>query len=317
MDHWFTPFQEIQTMTTPAFSRPTVGVFGLGSMGFGMAASLLKAQLPTAGFDISADQEKAFADQGGKDLGNRKQAAAQLDVAVIVVVNAAQTEDVLFGTQGIAADLKAGALVMSCATVDPDFARQMEARLADQGVLYLDSPISGGAIKAADGALSIMASGTPAAFEAAEPALEAMAETVFRLGDVAGPGSAMKIVNQLLAGVHIAAAAEAVTFGLSQGVDAQSVYEVISKCAGTSWMFENRVPHILEDDYAPRSAVDIFVKDLGIVADAARKQKFAAPLASTALDQFVMASGSGFGKEDDAAVAKVYAARAGLELPKK
>ena len=303
-------------MTGSSPTRPTVGVIGLGSMGYGMACSLLKAQLPTVGFDISVDQEKAFLDQGGKDLGSRREAATKLDIVVIVVVNAAQTEDVLFGHDGIANALKSGAVVMSCATVDPDFARDMESRLADLGVLYLDSPISGGAIKAAEGALSIMASGSAEAFEVSAPALDAMAETVFRLGDEAGPGSAMKVVNQLLAGVHIAAAAEAVTFGLSQGVDAQSVYDVISKCAGTSWMFENRVPHILEDDYAPRSAVDIFVKDLGIVNDAARKQKFAAPLASTALNQFLMAAGSGLGQEDDAAVAKIYAARAGLQLPK-
>ena len=304
-------------MTPSPSSRPTVAVFGLGSMGYGMASSLLQAQLPTVGYDISPDQEKRFKEQGGKDPGSRKETAAEIDIVVIVVVNAAQTEDVLFGEEGIAADLKPGAVVMACTTVDPDFARAMEARLAETGVLYLDCPISGGAVKAATGDLSIMASGTAAAFEASAPALEAMAETVFRLGDQAGPGSAMKVVNQLLAGVHIAAAAEAVTFGLSQGIDAQSCYDVISKCAGTSWMFENRVPHILEDDYAPRSAVDIFVKDLGIVTEAARKQEFEAPLASTALDQFVMASGSGFGKEDDAAVAKIYAARASLELPRK
>ena len=304
-------------MTSSPSASPAVAVFGLGSMGYGMATSLLQAKLPTVGFDNSPDQEKRFREQGGKDAGSRKAAAPEIDIAVIVVVNAAQTEDVLFGEDGIAADLKPGAVVMVCVTVDPDFARTMEARLAETGVLYLDSPISGGAVKAAEGKLSIMASGTAAAFEASAPALDAMAETVFRLGDQAGPGSAMKVVNQLLAGVHIAAAAEAVTFGLSQGIDAQSCYDVISKCAGTSWMFENRVPHILEDDYAPRSAVDIFVKDLGIITEAARKRQFTAPLASTALDQFVMASGSGYGKEDDAAVAKIYAERAGLELPEK
>jgi 3-hydroxyisobutyrate dehydrogenase-like beta-hydroxyacid dehydrogenase len=211
--------------------------------------------------------------------------------------------------------LKKGAVVLGCATVAPDVARRIEARLAEQGLLYLDAPISGGAAKAAEGALSVMASGTREAFAAAQPALDAMAAKVFRLGDGAGPASAMKMVNQLLAGVHIAAAAEAITFGLRHGVDAASVIDVISQCAGTSWMFENRGPHIRDGDYTPRSAVDIFVKDLGIVADMAREARFSAPLAAIAWQQFLAASGAGLGGEDDAAVAKIYARNAGLKLP--
>jgi 3-hydroxyisobutyrate dehydrogenase-like beta-hydroxyacid dehydrogenase len=125
----------------------------------------------------------------------------------------------------------------------------------------------------------------------------------------------MKIVNQLLAGVHIAAAAEAMTFGMTQGVAPADCLEVISKCAGSSWMFENRGPHIVEGDYRPRSAVEIFVKDLGIVSDVARAARFSAPLTAAALQQFLAASGMGLGHEDDAAVAKVYARNAGLTLP--
>ena len=125
----------------------------------------------------------------------------------------------------------------------------------------------------------------------------------------------MKMVNQLLAGVHIAAAAEAMTFGISQGIEPKTCLEVISQCAGSSWMFQNRGPHIVEGDYQPRSAVEIFVKDLGIVSDVARDARFAAPLAAAALQQFLAAAGMGHGREDDAAVAKVYARNAGLKLP--
>jgi 3-hydroxyisobutyrate dehydrogenase-like beta-hydroxyacid dehydrogenase len=160
-----------------------------------------------------------------------------------------------------------------------------------------------------------MASGTPEAFAAARPVLDAAAETVFELGDGAGAGSAMKAVNQLLAGVHIAAMAEALTFGMTQGVEPSKFVEVISQCAGTSWMLENRAPHIVAGDYTPRSAVDIWPKDLGIVLDIARAAKFSAPLTAAALQQFLAASGSGLGREDDAAVAKVYARNAGLRLP--
>ena len=147
------------------------------------------------------------------------------------------------------------------------------------------------------------------------PALDAMAKDVFRLGTEVGKGSAMKAVNQVLVGVHIAAMAEAMTFGLSQGVEPAETLEVISKCAGTSFIFENRGPHVVEGDYTPHSAVDIWLKDLGIVMDIAKGAKFSAPMTATALQQFLAASGSGLGGEDDAAVAKVYARNAGLSLP--
>jgi 3-hydroxyisobutyrate dehydrogenase-like beta-hydroxyacid dehydrogenase len=153
------------------------------------------------------------------------------------------------------------------------------------------------------------------AFTAARPALDAMAETVFELGEDIGAGSAMKAVNQLLAGVHIATMAEALTFGMTQGVSPASFVEVISKCAGTSWMLENRAPHIVKGDYTPLSAVDIWLKDLGIVLDIAKGAKFSAPITAAALQQYVAASGQGLGREDDAAVAKVYARNAGLTLP--
>lgn len=291
-----------------------VAVFGLGSMGFGMAMSLLRAGHATTGFDVNADAVARFVSKGGAS-GTVADIAPQIDAAVVVVLNAAQTETVLFGPDGIVSGMRAGSVVMACATVAPDFARDMAARCASHGVHYLDAPISGGAAKAAQGQLSVMASGTPDAFSAARPMLDACAATVFELGDAAGAGSAMKAVNQLLAGVHIAAMAEAMTFGMTQGVTPEKFLEVIPKCAGTSWMLENRGPHIAAGDYTPHSAVDIWPKDLGIVLDIAKSAKFGAPITAAALQQFLAASGSGLGREDDAAVAKVYARNAGLSLP--
>lgn len=289
-------------------------VFGLGSMGYGMAASLLRAGHRTYGFDINPQAVERFVAEGGA-RGAVPEVAPRLDAAMVVVLNAAQTETVLFGEDGLVAHLRPGAVVIACATVPPDFARAMAARCAEAGVLYLDAPISGGSAKAAQGKLSVMAAGTPEAFAAARPVLDATAETVFELGDTAGAGSAMKAVNQLLAGVHIAAMAEALTFGMTQGVTPEKFLEVIPQCAGTSWMLENRAPHVVAGDYAPHSAVDIWPKDLGIVLDIARGAKFGAPLTAAALQQFLAASGSGLGREDDAAVAKIYARNAGLTLP--
>jgi putative dehydrogenase len=295
-------------------STQQISIVGLGSMGYGMAQSLLNAGHTVQGFDINPDSVARLVADGGQTLSLAK-AAELTDILVVVVLNAAQTESVLFGPDGWASKLKPGATIISCATVSPDMAKTNAKRCLDAGLNYLDAPISGGAAKAAQGKLSIMASGTGDAFAGAAPALDAMAEKVFNLGDEVGAGSAMKAVNQLLAGVHIAAMAEALTFGMTQGVTPEKFVEVISQCAGTSWMLENRAPHIVDGDYTPKSSIDIWPKDLGIVLDIAKSAKFGAPLTAAALQQFLAASGSGLGHEDDAAIAKVYARNAGLTLP--
>jgi 3-hydroxyisobutyrate dehydrogenase-like beta-hydroxyacid dehydrogenase len=294
--------------------RNTTAVFGLGAMGYGMAASLLRAGHGVHGFDISPEPVARLQAEGGL-TGSARDVAADLDAVTVVVVNAAQTEEVLFGESGIVPLLRQGAVVLGCATVAPDFARAMAARCAKHGVHYLDAPISGGAAKAAVGRLSVMASGPADAFAAARPVLDATAETVFELGDEAGAGSAMKAVNQMLAGVHIAAMGEALTFGMTQGIAPQTFLDVISKCAGTSWMLENRAPHVIAGDYTPLSQINIWPKDLGIVLDTAKAAGFSAPITAAALQQYMVAVGMGLGREDDAAIAKVYARNVGLKLP--
>ncbi|MEM7523285.1 MAG: L-threonate dehydrogenase [Pseudomonadota bacterium] len=291
-----------------------IAVVGLGAMGGGMARSCLRDGLTTYGVDMDAARVAAFVGEGGAPEP-LAEIATTLDIVTTVVVNADQTEAALFGETGIASSLKAGAVILSCATMAPDRAKDFAARAAALDLLYVDSPVSGGTLRAASGDLSFLASGPAAAFDVAAPALDAMGREVFRLGEEIGQGSAMKAINQVLVGVHIAAAAEAMTFGMTQGVEPAQALEIISKCAGTSWAFENRGPHIVEGDYTPLSAVDIWLKDLGIVMDIAKDAKFSAPLTAAALQQFVAASGSGLGREDDAAVAKVYARNAGLTLP--
>lgn len=283
-------------------------------MGHGIASSLLRAGHAVCGTDVNADAIQRLRVEGAM-AQTISAAASGLEALVVVVLNAAQVEAVLFGVDGLAAKLDKGAVVICCVTVAPDFARSMAQRCEALGLLYLDAPISGGSAKAAAGKLSVMASGTSEAFAAARPVLAATAEKVFELGDSAGMGSAMKAVNQMLAGIHIAAMAEAVTFGMTQGISPETFLKVIPDCAGTSWMLENRAPHVVSGDYTPHSAVDIWPKDLGIVLDAARAAKFAAPLTAAALQQFVAASGIGLGRQDDAAVAKVYARNASLTLP--
>ena len=295
-------------------STNKIAVFGLGSMGYGMAQSLLRAGHQVHGFDLLPETMARFQAEGGAP-GALVDVAPNLDAAVAVVLNAEQTASVLFGDQGVVPQLKKGAVVVSCATVPPQFAIDAEARCAAVNVHYLDAPISGGSVKAAAGELSVMAAGRPDAFAAAGAALEATSETVFKMGDQAGPGSVMKSVNQLLAGVHIATMAEAITFGMQQGLVPDRFLEVIAKCAGTSWMLENRAPHIIDGDYTPHSQLNIWLKDLGIVLDIARSQNFSAPITAAALQQYVAASGMGLGRQDDAAIAKLYARNSNQQLP--
>ncbi|MFG1348807.1 L-threonate dehydrogenase [Xanthobacter autotrophicus] len=305
-------------MTSTAETPTTTGragVVGLGSMGFGMAQSLLRAGIDVTGCDVGQEAVARFVAQGGRGAASPAKVAEGADMVVSVVVNAAQTEAILFGPEGVAQSLPESAVFISCATMDPDVARALAARLEATGRHYLDAPISGGAQRAAEGALTILASGSPAAFAKARPALDAMAAKLYTLGDAPGAGAAFKMINQLLAGVHIAAACEAMAFAARQGLDLKKVYEVITASAGNSWMFENRMPHVLSGDYSPRSAVDIFVKDLGIVQDMARSAKFPVPVSAAALQMFIAASASGMGRDDDASVARLYAQITGTKLP--
>ena len=291
------------------------GIIGLGSMGLGMARSMLRKGLAVAGFDLNPAALAALADAGGRAASSAASAAEGAGILLVVVVNAAQAEAVLFGEAGAAAAMAPGGVIVCAVTMAPDDARRLAARAAALGLDYLDAPISGGSAKAASGQLTVMASGTAEAFRKARPALEGVAATVYELGDAAGQGAAFKMVNQLLAGVHIAAACEAVTFAAKLGLDLPTVYKVITASAGNSWIFENRVPHILEGDYKPRSAVDIFTKDMGIVCDMGRSEKFPLPLSATALQMYLMTAAAGMGRDDDASVARMLARITGVALP--
>ncbi len=293
-------------------TKANIGVVGLGAMGLGMARSLRRAGFQVHVCDVRAEAARTFAAEGGVACANPAELASACEVVVSVVVNADQTEAVLFGEQGAAASLRPGSLFIMCSTVDPNWSIALEGRLEAMGLLYLDAPMSGGAAKAASGQMTMMTAGRPEAYAKAGDALDAMAAKVYRLGDRAGNGSKVKIINQLLAGVHIAAAAEAMALGLREGVDPTALYDVITHSAGNSWMFENRMAHVLAGDYTPLSAVDIFVKDLGLVLDTARATKFPLPLASTAHQMFMQASSAGHAREDDSAVIKIFP---GIELP--
>jgi putative dehydrogenase len=288
-------------------------VVGLGSMGFGAAVSCVRAGIDTAGFDVNPEALKRFKVSGGKPIESLD-TCHDIDCVLIFVVNASQAESVLFES-GLQSGLKPNALIINCVTLAPSKAVEIASKVNGMGLRYIDAPVSGGAAKALDGRMSIMASGIPLALADAKPIFDAISEHVFELGDEPGQGSQMKLINQLLAGVHIAATAEAMNLAAALDMDLHQVIDVIGKCAGSSWMFENRGPHIADGDYTPLSSVNIFVKDLGIVTEEALGNGVVTPLSDVALALYRKASESGLGGEDDSAVVKVLAQQSKVTLP--
>ncbi|WP_333917753.1 L-threonate dehydrogenase [Vibrio crassostreae] len=290
----------------------SVGVIGLGSMGMGAAKSCVRAGLDVYGFDLNPQALETLGEYGAKAVStNAVEFADKLDSVLVLVVNAAQVNTVLFKT-GLAAALRPNTPVMVSATISAEDAKQIEAQLAEHDLVMLDAPVSGGAVKAEAGEMTIMASGAITTFEALAPVLDATAAKVYNIGEAIGLGATVKIIHQLLAGVHIAAGAEAMALAARANIPLDLMYDVVTNAAGNSWMFENRMKHVVDGDYSPKSMVDIFVKDLNLVSDTGQDLKFPLPLSSAALNMFLSASNAGFGQEDDSAVIKVFQ---GIDLP--
>ncbi len=294
-----------------------IGFVGLGAMGLGMATQLLNNGFKVAAVDTRTEVKGRWTAAGGLWSDSPATAASDADALVVMVVNSEQVDSVLFGGEGALNNLRKGSLVIVTSTVSPSYSKGLGKQLSEAGYLYIDAPVSGGVVGAESGSLSIMASGSDAAFETAEPLLKTMAAKIYRIGAEPGLGSVVKTVNQLLAGAHITLAAEAMAFGARAGVDPNVLYEVISHSAGSSWMFNDRVPHMLAGDFKPRSAVNIFVKDLGIVLDLGRELKFPLPMAALAHQLFVAAAAAGFGTQDDSAVVKLFQNLSGASVARK
>lgn len=284
-----------------------LGFVGLGAMGQNAARQLLLAGHRVRGFDLRTESLQSFAAQGGEVAASPAQVCTQAVGTVLFVVNAAQAEAVLFGKDGMAEAAAPGHLVISCVTMSAADARRLAARCREHGLVFVDAPVSGGVAGAEAGSLSIMAAGPAAALDACAPVFAAMGSRVLRVGAEAGQGSTFKTINQLLCGVHLAAAGEAMAMAARAGLDTQQVFDLVSESAAASWMLRDRGPAMVTRTYTPvRSAVDIFVKDLGLVLDLARDLRFPANVSAAALQSFLGASGAGFGKRDDAAVTEFY-----------
>ncbi|MFC3300542.1 NAD(P)-dependent oxidoreductase [Arthrobacter agilis] len=290
----------------------TAAVLGLGAMGLPMARRLASG-LTVHGFDISAERVDLAEQAGVRPFGTAASAVDGADAVLLAVRNAEQLDTVLFGTDGIASALKPGAVVIMTSTVGVDAVVDVARRLADLGVELVDAPLSGGPVRAGEGDLLIVVGASAAARDTAAPVLDLLASTLTVVGDRPGDGQALKTVNQLLCGIHIAAAAEALALAHALGLDGEKTLEALQAGAAASFMLGNRGPRILqawdEDGAEVLSRLDIFVKDLGIVTTAARAAALPTPLAAAAEQVFLQGQAQGRGALDDSAVVTVVAPR--------
>lgn len=276
-------------------TQPRVGVVGVGAMGMGIARTLVGKQFPVFVRDIVEAREREAVAAGAGRL------SGEVDVLISVVVDAPQTRAVIEEHGG-----RAPAFMM-CSTIAPSDSERFAAALHAVDVAMLDAPISGGPARAHAGTLTVMASGGAAAFERCAPVIEAICAKSFRIGDKAGDGSRMKVVNNMLAAANIAAGCEAMAMASLLGLDLHQAAEVIQASSGASWMFGDRIPRALRADYAPTAASRVLLKDVGLFVQEARRLGLTAPMAECAREIFADTVARGYAEEDDAAVLKRYA----------
>lgn len=280
---------------------------GLGAMGAPMAKSLLSAGFGLSVFDVREENTRPLVELGATGAGSPSEAAENAEALVLMVVDAVQTEAALFGENGAAESLAPDAAVVVMSTVGPEPIRELDGRLSGRQLRLLDAPVSGGVARAGSGDLLIMAGGSEDLFGELRPALDAMGSTVVHCGPSAGDGQSVKLVNQLLCGIHIAAAGEALAYAEALGLDPESVYETVRHGAAGSFMLEDRGRRMLDRAFLPpKSALDIFVKDMGLVREAAGERGFATPLSDVAHRLYEEGSSLGFGGEDDSGILRVF-----------
>lgn len=296
-------------MTTERIAR-RIGVIGTGAMGGGVVQSLVRAGIATVARDIRPAAQDAAVRHGASPAASPADLARQSDAVIVLVVDAAQVETVLFGPDGVAGALAPGGVVIVSSTVDPAFPAALAPRLAKCGVALLDAPVSGGPAKAAAGTMTMMVSGDSDALARARPALSAITGRLFALGPRAGDASTFKIVNNLLAAANLAAGAEALALAHAAGLDLMQTFEVIDASSGASWIVADRVPRALAGDYAPRAAAKILAKDIGIAVALAERLGVDAAFARTAQAAFADALAAGCGDDDDAALVRCALERA-------
>ena len=292
-----------------------VGVIGAGAMGMGVVRSLLRGRFATHVRDIRPEAEAEAARLGATCHPSPAALARACDIIIVLVVDTRQIEAVLFGPDGAAQALTPGDIVLAGSTVAPEDVASVAPRVSQSGAELVDAPVSGGPGRAADGTMTMMVAGTNKALDCCAPVFAAIAGRVFKVGTQPGDAAKFKVINNLRAAVNLAAAAEAMTIAAKAGLDPALVFDVVNASSGGSWIFADRMPRALADDYAPRAAARILTKDVGLAVDFAARHHVNAPFAQAARAAFAATVAAGFGEEDDAAIYKWNRTEAGLPNP--
>ncbi|MDP2065404.1 MAG: NAD(P)-dependent oxidoreductase [Burkholderiaceae bacterium] len=282
-----------------------VGIVGVGNMGGGMARNLLARGWPVHVHDVEIEKTANLKPFGALAPVDAGQVAIESEVLIVCVVDAAQTRDVLFGAGGAAAALAPGRAVMLCPTIAPADVESIAQTLAGQGLHTIDAPMSGGPVRAQDGSMSLMVACADAVFEVHRGLIEALSSRVFRIGERVGDGARTKLVNNLLAGINLVGAAEALALAGRMGLDLTTTLDVMQQSSGQSWIGEDRLRRALAGDYAPRAHTTLLAKDTRLALEAAASLGVQPALGSAASAAFWRAIEHGLGGEDDASVFKL------------
>jgi putative dehydrogenase len=286
-----------------------VSIVGVGNMGGALAQRFLDQRWPVQVFDIDAARMSALQALGAVPRADASQAVIGCGVLVVCVVDAAQVEDVLFGPNGAAKVMRGGQAVLLCPTISPRDVESFAARLGEQGISTIDAPMSGGPARARDGTMSLMVACDDAVFERQRMVIEIMSQKVFRVGQKPGDGAKMKLVNNLLAGINLAGAAEAMAMAQRLGLDLTKTMDVIEQSSGQSWIGTDRMRRAIAGDYAPRAHVTLLQKDTRLAVQAAAQAGFTGPLGAAAQEVFNRAAAAGLGDLDDAALFRLLSAQ--------
>jgi 3-hydroxyisobutyrate dehydrogenase len=298
-------------MKNQTAARPRVGIVGFGAMGSAMACNLQARHYAVTARDIHPGAQQQAQDRGMAVTASPAELAAAVDVIAIVVVNAAQIADVLFGTAdcpGVVAGSRPGQTVLLCSTIAPDDTIRFADKLATSGLAVLDAPISGGPARALSGEMSMMLAGPQTALDSLAGLLADLAKNRFLLGARVGDAAKAKLVNNLLAGINLAAGAEALALGMRLGLEPQKIFDIVTASSGNSWIFQDRMARAIQDDFLPRAAAPVLTKDLGLAVALASSVQAATPLAEVAWAQFRATLAGGWAALDDAAILKTYLA---------
>lgn len=286
----------------------TVGIVGVGNMGGGMARRLLSCGWTVQACDLLHERVDGLVELGARAAATPAQAAAGAQALIVCVVDAQQAEEVLFGAQGAAAALSPGRTVLLCPTIAPQDVERLAHRLAQSGLAAIDAPMSGGPARASEGTISLMVACPDSVYEQNRPLLETLSARLFRIGERVGDGARTKLVNNLLAAINLAGAAEAMALAARLGLEPGRTLDVIEQSSGQSWIGSDRMRRAIAGDYAPRAHVTLLQKDTRLALDAARSAGFQGLLGPVAHEAFNRAVAAGDAELDDAALFRLFRA---------